>query len=453
MDSSLSRRSSGHGGLSPARLHASHALRLVQEKGAYAQAAIEREVDSTSLSQEDKRFASALVLGVVRTQGVLDTVLDSFLDKPARVRPDTRRALQIAAYEILFLDKEAHHAVNQGVLLVGKSAPYAKGLANAVLRRVAQEREEIFSGQADSYLATLCLQEGFPKPLAALIEADRGPQFARRAVADASHRPPVFLHASALKAERAAVASSLEDASVAFTQIEEIPGCIRLEDPSAVAREPVRSLIEEGVLIVSDLAAQLVAYSCVREGLPESFLEVGAGRGTKTVLIQSMAQALFGSQIKRYVCVDNVAFKRQVLLDRVGICGAKVSECITSDGRSLEDALPGQAFQRVFLDAPCSGLGTLRRHPEIIWKASADDIERLACLQSELLQSASQLVALNGSLIYSTCTITVAENEASIESFLASPAGSAFAWESGFMTASDGQGADCHFLASLKRLA
>ena len=89
-------------------------------------------------------------------------VLDDILDKPRGVRPDVRRALQIAAYELLFLGKEPQHAVDQGVRLAGKSASFAKGMANAVLRRVAQQRKMLFSGDPERDFSVFCFQSGFP---------------------------------------------------------------------------------------------------------------------------------------------------------------------------------------------------------------------------------------------------------------------------------------------------
>lgn len=437
--------------LSPARACAAKALRLVQEQGASASSAIRSQVESCPLSPEDARFASALVLGVVQTQGVLDEVLDGILDKPRGVRPDVRRALQIAAYELLFLGKEPQYAVDQGVRLAGKSAPFAKAMANAVLRRVAEHREALFSGDPDEDFSAFCFQAGFPESLARLLCADRGEVRTRHLIRLSNERPPVFVHVNALKSAADEVLGSLARAGIQTERIHDVPGCARLARSADVASDEVAALVREGKLIVSDLAAQSVAFACVRDHLPESLLEVGAGTGTKALLIQSMARSLHGRQVPRHVCVDNVAFKRDELLKRVQLCGAHLTDALVADGRCLDEVLSPSAFEEVLVDAPCSGLGTLRRHPEIRWRVSEDDIKALASLQQELLASAAGSVAACGRLIYSTCSVTQAENEEVASSFLSSKAGSAFRWEAGFSTVDAGFGADSHFCCIMQR--
>lgn len=441
---------SGAPSLSPARAAASKALRLVQEQGASASSAIRSQIETGALSPEDERFASALTLGVVRTQGTLDAILDELLDKPHRLRPDVRRGLQIAAHELLFMDRAAPHAVDQGVRLIAKTAPFAKGFANAVLRRVAQRKEELFAGDARTDLSAFCLQAAFPEDLAAILVQDVGEVRARRIISAANERPPVFVHASSLEARPEETASQLASAGIGIRKVEDVPGCYRLERSQDVASAAVTELIGSGALIVSDLAAQLVAFACVRDGLPESLLEVGAGRGTKTILIQSMACVLYGRQVPRYVCVDEAPFKCEELAARARACGAEVEGVHVADGRRLEELhLP--PFAEVLVDAPCSGIGTLRRHPEIRWRIQGADIQALAALQGALLKSAAALVEQKGRLVHSTCTVTRAEDDAVMEGFLATDAGASFSVLGGFVTVDDGWGADSHFCCILER--
>src|SRR5699024_18614 len=132
---------------------------------------------------------------------------------------------------------------------------------------------------------------------------------------------------------------------------------------------------------------QLVAASVLPDEKPSSVLEAGAGRGTKTVLLQSEAQRRWGSQIETYVTLDNRAFKTKLLEERAGQCGAHVSEALTGDALHAEELTGGRLFDLVFLDAPCSGLGTLRRHPEIRWRLKLEEIVEMARLQLSLLRA------------------------------------------------------------------
>lgn len=454
MGGSLSRRlrsqKGADQGLSPARSAASQALKRVQEEGAYASEAIEALINATDIPASDKAFAATLVRGVVRTQGVLDQMLDGYLEKPNRVRPDVRRALQIAAYELLFLGKEAFSAVDQGVRLTAKSAPYARRLANAVLRKVAVSAQAFPTGCPEEEFDSFCQGCGFPLGLGELLLGDLGELQARSLIAASCTQPPLFLHASSLRGDPHKLLESLSEAGIGFDVMEDIPLCIKLHQAKDVTHPMVRAAIHEGRLIVSDLAVQTVAYECVRFGLPASLLEVGAGRGTKTVLIQSLAKALYGTQIPRHVCVDAVPSKRAKLLERAKLCEANVTECLTADGAHLEQALAMEPFGVVLVDAPCSGLGTLRRHPEIVWRVGEEDILSLAALQERILMSVGGFAAPGGRLIYSTCTVTRQENEGVISSFLASPEGGHFTLQGGFQTLSTESGPDSHFCTVLR---
>ncbi len=439
-------------GLSPARLAASRALKRVQEEGAYATEAIEATVDAADMPSSDKAFAATLVRGVVRTQGVLDHVLNAHLQKPGRVRPDVRRALQLAVYELLFLGKEAFSAVDQGVKLTAKSAPYARGLANAVLRKVAVMAETFPSGDPEASFEAFCQGCGFSEELGCLLVVSVGEQQARSLIKASCTPAPVFLHVSSLKDSPQETQNGLREAGIGFDAVGDVPLCIQLHQARDVAAPRVREAIQAGHLIVSDLAAQRVAYECVRSHLPASLLEVGAGRGTKTIIIQSLAKALHGQQIPRFVCIDAVASKREVLLGRARLCGANVTECLTADGAHLEQVLSGEPFDVVFVDAPCSGLGTLRRHPEIVWRMREDDILSLAALQERILLSAGGFVAPQGQLVYSTCTVTRQENEDIIQALLDPSRESGFAFAGGFQTLCTEGGPDSHFCTRLLRL-
>lgn len=445
------RQRAGISAPTPARAAASRALRLVQEQRMWASEAIQSHVERADLSLDDKRFASALILGVVQTEGTLDQVLDGFLAHPQKVRPDVRRALQIAAYELLFMGHEAHDAVDQGVRLVGTSAPFAKGMANAVLRKAAKAASDFPFGDPDAELEAFCTQHGFPLALGQALATERGEPCARRLIEEARIRPPVFLQLNALVAGDASTLRFLEDAGIAFVEVTDVLGCIMLKRSADVASAPIRRAIAEGAIIVSDLGAQVVAHLAVRDGLPASLLEVGAGRGTKTVLIQSMAARAFEGRISPYVCVDSSSEQTRSLHERIRLCHASVDEVLVHDGRDLASVLPPQAFAMVFVDAPCSGVGTLRRHPEIRWRWSEEETASLVQTQRAMLASASGQVTQKGSLIYATCSLMRAEDEAVVEHFLASDDGIGFAWDSGLVTVGCGFGADRHFAARLTR--
>ena len=188
----------------------------------------------------------------------------------------------------------------------------------------------------------------------------------------------------------------------------------------------VRRMINQGLLLVSDATSQAVADLVVGDTAPESFLEIGAGRATKTILDQSIAYRRYGKQIPEYVTVDVHAFKTKLLQERAEQYGAHVSEAIIGDATDLDALVGERTFDRVFIDSPCTGLGTLRRHADIRWRLRPETIAESAELDARLLESAASHVAPGGILAYATCTVTHEENADAVEAFLATEAGAAF---------------------------
>lgn len=423
----------------------------MHEQGCFAAQALDERVHGSSLSEEDAAFAHRLVLGVVQTRSALDEVIDRHLERPAKTSAEVRLILEMGTYEILHLGKEPAHAVDQAVRLAKRSSPHAAGMVNAVLRALSRQEGRSTAARSPETIAELCRDEGFSQGLGALLEEEVGALQARTLIALANEASPVFLYVNPLAAPERATLSELEAGSIAYDVMEEVPGCILLKEGSSLSKEPVRGLIERGRLVVSDLAAQMVALAAAQVQDAGSFLEIGSGRGTKTVLIQSIHDRLFGHQIPTYVAVDAAFGKARILLDKAERCHVHVSEALTADATDPA-ALPREAlFDVVFVDAPCSGLGTLRRHPEIRDRVSAEALRKLACTQQAMLAAAASCVRPEGALLHSTCSITRSENEAVVNAFLESETGAAFTVAGGFSTITSAEGPDAHSLCILVR--
>ncbi len=416
---------------SPARVAAHDALTEVRERRAFAQDVIAHGIDVSHMKPEDRAFATTIVLGVVSARGLLDEVIDKFLEDPRDISPSVRDALRISTYEILFLGKRPHAAVDQGVELVKSIAPPAAGLANAVLRKVVAERATFPYGDPATDIDALARACAFPGWLARVLVNDLGPEAAVDLMRASNERPPLFVAVNAVKGGPDVVLRAFEKAGEPVEPVSvdgvEVPGCLRVLDPRALLLPEMKRLTGTGRILVSDAASQLVAASILPDAKPASLLEIGAGRATKTILIQSDAVRRYGSQIEQYVAVDNKEFKVRLLRERAKEFGTRVSEALAADAMDLEPALGDRTFGVVFLDAPCSGLGTLRRHPEIRWRIQPADIISFARNQLAMLREASTRVAPGGTLAYATCTVTRAEDNAVVKAFLDTPEGSDFA--------------------------
>ncbi|WP_260620327.1 RsmB/NOP family class I SAM-dependent RNA methyltransferase [Gordonibacter massiliensis (ex Traore et al. 2017)] len=414
---------------SPARLAALDVGREVRRRDAYAQDLIAARIDKSDMSPEDRAFATLLALGVASCVGTLDEALDRALNSPADVQDDVRDALRIAVYEILFLNKSPHAAVDQGVELVRFVQPRAAGLGNAVLRRVVAMKEAFPFGDPTRDVAALARLHAFPLWLAKRLIADVGPQAAVDFMRASNEPAPLFVAVNEIEATLEEVRSTFAQAGSAVAPVEidgaAVPGCLRVPDPRVLQDGRVKRLFAQGKVLVSDAASQLVAESVLPAHMPASFLEVGAGRGTKTILLQSGALRAYGSQME-LVALDNHAFKTDLLRERARTYGAHVAEALTGDATRLDDVLGARLFDAVFIDAPCSGLGTLRRHPEIRWRLTEERMGDLAALGLALLRSAAGHVAPRGQLAYATCTVAHVENNAVVKRFLESPEGADF---------------------------
>lgn len=415
---------------SPARQAALRVTSIVRERDAFAQELIHKYIDSSRMSREDRAFATRLTLGVVSSYGTLDDVINRCLDRVSDINDDVRDALRISTYEIIFLKKEPHAAVSQGVELVKTIAPKASGLANAVLRRIADKAHKFPFGDPRTDIEAFARLHAFPEWLAKRALLDLGPEVTRDYLAGSNEPAPLFVAINAAKADEAEVVETIVaahgDPVAVSVNGEDIPGCYCLSEGRVLFDGRVRHMIQTGQLLVSDASSQQIARLVLTEEKPESLLEVGAGRGTKTVLIQSDAQRRYGSQIDEYVTVDNLEFKTNITAERAEEYGIHVSESITGDATALDDVVGERAFDVVFIDAPCSGLGTLRRHPEIRWRLNPEKIDEFAKTGLALLKSASTHVTPGGSIVFSTCTITRAENIDVVKAFLASDEGASF---------------------------
>lgn len=470
--------------LSPARRAAYEALDRIDRRGAFAQEVIAATIDEADLSSEDRAFATRLVLGVVSMRGSLDVVLDRCMRSPRDVKPDVRRALRISAYEAICLGKDAHAVVDQGVELVRSVVPKAAGVANAVLRKVVACRGSFPFGDPAHDLAALSLQQGFPLWLTELLVRDLGAAQAVEFERASNDPAPVFLHENPMKAE----IGHLDDVPFTCISAKEVPslcgvplsGCLLLEDRRDLTQGGIADALADGRALVSDASAQAVASLCAiaasskaeggvddvsqlvesgQKGVSDevSVLELCSGRGTKSIMVQGGIFRMLGRQADRYVAVDNVRFKCDLLKERAAHFGARLDEALCAELGKGTLPIPGE-FDVVLLDAPCSGLGTLRRHPEIRWRLTPDVVAADAERDAALLAQAAGGVRLGGFLLYATCTVTREEDEDAVSRFLGSATGERFErvsvfGEDFFKPTLRPGGPDAHFCAVMQRVA
>ncbi|MGQ5425776.1 RsmB/NOP family class I SAM-dependent RNA methyltransferase [Thermophilibacter sp. ZX-H3] len=431
------------------------ALSLVSERrrrDARARDLLRASDELSGLSERERAQVTRLVLGAVAAEGELDRVIDAHLCRGAHLEPRVRDALRLAAFELLYLGTRDDVCVSQGVELVRGVSPRAAGLANAVLRRIAEKdapalaraRERVVAGAFDA--RDLARVGALPEWLCARALASLGE--GRAAAWAVAALGPAGAWVAANRVQRGqALLHALEEAGCAPTP-GPVPGSYLLGAPARLAPS---GLVERVDVLPCDLAAQEVVLAAAPE--PGSrVLEVGQGRGTKTVLLEGAAVAAGGPC--EIVSVEIDPRKSDLAARRMAAAG--ISEhvrCVVADGRALAGAgLPEDllgSFDLVFVDAPCSGSGTLARHPEIAWSLREEALPGLAALQADILRAAATRVAPGGLVVYSTCSVLAEEDERVVEALLTGPTGGQFELLDARRT--DLPGADTHFVARLRK--
>ncbi|MFU8890991.1 MAG: RsmB/NOP family class I SAM-dependent RNA methyltransferase [Anaerosomatales bacterium] len=450
--------------LTPSRAVALRVVNEARTRGAWGHELLGTALDRSHLDERDAAFATRLAYGVLSSEGTLDEALDHHLDRPSRVHPKVRDALRLAAYELLFMRTPDRVAVHQGVEAVRSVERRATGLANAVLRRVAEEAPSFPWGDPDTDGATLARLTSHPAWLVARLIDDLGPERARTMLEADNEPAPLYLAHNPFMGTFSALMSSLEGHGVTPEAVGP-PGCIVAGTPSAAVKSEA---LNSGACVVADAGAQFVA-SLAAPPPGGRGADIASGRGTKTLLMQ--AGSLRAGGVSEILAADVHEYKVSLLAERLAMLKVPGVQAVVADSTdpASVDAFGGPASaDAVLVDAPCSGLGTLRRHPEKRWRLDETTIDTLARVGGRMLETAALLVRPGGFVVYSTCTMTERENRAVVEGFLATTPGSEFTvrpvaqavphgWER-FVTAEgwfcsvpEPAGPDGHFAAVLVR--
>ncbi|MCS5479559.1 RsmB/NOP family class I SAM-dependent RNA methyltransferase [Corynebacterium sp. YIM 101645] len=380
-------------GLDAPRLLAHEVLGRVRADDAYANLILPRLLSERRIVERDAAFTTEITYGTLRTMGVLDAVIAESSTRPLnQIAPEVLDALRLGAYQLLYTRVEPHAAVDTTVRLVEASGnEKAKGFANAVMRTISRTPAEkwIRKLTPDGEIAAVAFRHAHPTWIAESFSRVLGLGDLDAALSADSERPTVHLVArpGEITAEELALMTGGEEGEYS-------PYAVHLGSGDPGDLEPVR----EGLAAVQDEGSQLIARAVVEapvEGTDTGrWLDLCAGPGGKAALMGALARI-----DAAHVDAVEVSPHRAKLVEKT-TRGLPVTVHV-ADGRDpgLE---PG--YDRVLVDAPCSGLGSLRRRPEARWRKSEDDIAELSPLQYDLLSSALKLVRPGGVVVYSTCS-------------------------------------------------
>lgn len=444
---------------SAARRAALQVVTRVRERSAYAHETMDAVLGSSKLDRRDTAFATRLAYGTIAARGTLDAAVLRHVSRPESLEPQVADALAVTAYELLFMRTPARAAVSQGVELAKSVRGSAAGFANAVLRRLAEEADRFPWGDPETDDVALARLHGHPQWIADLWIRELGRDAAAKVMAADNEPAPLFL--APVSVSRADVVSALELAGAGPSDCA-LEHCVVVEDPISALST---ALVRDRAVIVADAGAQFAAHA-VPVGPSSTVVEIGAGRGTKSLLMAAEARRQGGSA--EILALDLHSFKLEALSRDAAALGLSGITTLAEDALSGDLSIADESADAVLVDAPCSGLGTLRRHPDRRWRAKPEELQVLAALGGKMLETAARLVKPGGFLVYSTCTIASRENRDVVEAFLASSSGNGFTtdslagdvpeeWrrfvgpEGWFQSVPEPGGPDGHFVARLVR--
>ena len=426
--------------ISLARLAAFKILKQV-ESGAFSSVLLAAE--EPRLNPADRALCHELVLGVLRWQLRLDKILEHFskraiesLDLPVRI------ALRLGLYQLRYLSRiPASAAVNESVSLVRAARlSSATSLVNAVLRRATRETEYDPAAEVSDQVERIAIQTSHPVWLIERWIETFGEDDAEAFAVANNTMPPTAFRVVSNRAEESVILSKLRDAGAVLEPSDIVERAWRVSG----ALSQLRELSAAGQIYFQDEASQLVAHEMdVKQG--ERVLDLCAAPGGKTTLMadRSGDQALI-------VAADRSSTRMATVVNTMRLHHLNnIKPVLLDAAESL--AFAPHSFDKVLVDAPCSGTGTLRRNPEIRWRLTPLDIFTLAEQQQRILKRAIEIVKPGGRLIYSTCSVEREENEDVIEE--------AFARDKRFevvktmRTWPQHEGCDGFFIAVLEKLA
>lgn len=398
-----------------ARAAAYDVLKAVRVDGAYTNLVLPTVLRDAGLTGRDAAFVTELVSGTIRRQGTYDAIIRACLDKP-RVEAKVLDALRLGAHQLLAMRVPTHAAISTTVDLVrAKVGPGPAGFTNAVLRRVAEH-------EYDEWVRRLAPDPG-KDPHGFAVVAHAHPRWVVDALAESlaandrareledllaadNAAPKVTLVARPGVCDVAELEAAGGVATGRSPYAVELPG----GDPASVAA------VAEGRAGVQDEGSQLVALALAEaalEGSDERWLDLCAGPGGKTALLAALA-ARRGATV---LANERQEHRAQLVRRGVRAVGDGMLGVVTGDG--TQPPWARESFDRVLVDAPCSGLGALRRRPEARWRKSVSDLTDLVPLQGSLLHTAIEATRPGGVVVYATCSPVVAETTRVVDAVLA----------------------------------
>ncbi|WP_458413943.1 16S rRNA (cytosine(967)-C(5))-methyltransferase RsmB [Schinkia sp. CFF1] len=384
-------------------------LEQIEKNQAYSNLLLNQMIEKHKLKKEDIGLLTEIVYGTVQRKLTLDYFLQSFLKKQKKLELWVISLLRLSLYQIVYLDRVPERAAIHEAVEIAKKRGHRgiSGLVNGVLRSIQREGIPSFTEIKDP-LERLAIEMSYPLWLIKKWATQYGLELTRKICESSLVPPHISARVNRKKTTPEEAILLLEKENVAADK------GVLSDDAIAVSKGNIvrTNVFRDGYVTIQDESSMLVARA-LAPGNNDLVLDSCAAPGGKTTHIAE----LLGADGK-VISVDIHPHKVKLIEDQVERLGLSNVETFVSDSRKLGEHFKPETFDRILVDAPCSGFGVIRRKPDIKYSKNNDDIAKLAEIQVSILNTVANLLKNHGTLIYSTCTIDQEENSEVVNKFL-----------------------------------
>ena len=382
-------------------------LNRVLNEGAYSNIIISKELNEVELSDKDKALLTEIVYGVLRRKKTLDIIISNFVKDIKLMDKDILNILRVAVYQMNFLDKiPSYAACNEAVEMAKEISESDSKLVNGILRNYTKNPDdiEVVGNKIDEY----AYKFSFEPWMIRLLIKQYGENVAKKIMSGLNQIPKVSIRVNDIKADYDDVFEELEKMDYEIEEGVVCPEAISIKGGRSIENNP---LFKEGKITVQDESAMVIAPLLeLEEGM--KVIDLCSAPGGKTTHIAEIL-----NNTGEVLAFDIHETKLGLInenCERLGISNVKIN---LNDATKLNPELIASS-DRILIDVPCSGIGIIRKKPEIKWNKKRSDLRNIIQTQRDIMENAWQYLKSGGIMIYSTCTLNKEENEENIEWFL-----------------------------------
>lgn len=381
----------------------------IEDNNNYSNIAINKHFKNLNLSNQERGLATEIIYGVVENKYYLDYIIDKLSKiKTQKLSTYVKILLRMGIYQIAFLDSISDYAsVNETVNLVKKYDKRSSGFVNAILRNIIRNKEEVLKVDIESEIMRLSTKYSYSPWMIKNWINNFSKEFTEDLLEANSEKPSIYLRVNTLKINREELINKLEEMDIKAYKVPQVEEALKVENLKNIENN---KLFKEGLFTIQDISSMLVG-KIINPKENSLVLDVCSAPGGKSTHLATLM-----NNTGKVVARDVFEHKLKLIDNTVKRLGLENVEIESFDASKL-DVESVEKYDYVLADVPCSGLGIIRRKPEIKFKTKAE-LKDLPSIQKTILENASKYVKVNGILVYSTCTIQDSENIDVVNEFL-----------------------------------